>query len=159
MYFGHVFNDCMVRVFLSVIYIYHSLILSYYHRLILLYCLICNPVVISALFWVWTQFLQFLLSPRTFLSGFPQAVYYCPLFIPFSFCGVIMISAVLTQSGDHSVRVSPSCKLSCLLHLSRDIMISAVLTQSGDLSVRVSPSCLLSCLHHRSGQTLFGLDW
>ena len=86
MYFGHVFNDpvwseCACQLF----YIYHSLILSYYHRLILLYCLIYNPVVVSALFWVSTQFLQFLLSPRTFLSGFPQAAYYRPFFILFPF--------------------------------------------------------------------------
>ena len=114
MYFGHVFNDpvwseCVCQLF----YIYHSLILSYYHRHILLYCLIYNPVVVSALFWVSTQFLQFLLNLRIFLSGFPQAMYYHPYFIPFSFSGVVMISAVLSRSGDLSVRVSPSCILSC----------------------------------------------
>ena len=135
MYFDHVFNDPVwSECACQLLYIYHSLILSYYHRLILLYCLIYNPVVISALFWVSTRFLQFLLSPRTFLSGFPQAAYYRPFFIPFSFCSVVMISAVLTRSGDLSVRVSPSCILSCLLHPSSGVIISAVLTRSGDLS-------------------------
>ena len=86
-YFGHVFNNPVWSEFLcQLFYIYHSLILSYYHNFIFLFCLIYNLVVISALFRVSTRFLQFLLSSRTFLSGFPQAAYYCPFFIPFSFC-------------------------------------------------------------------------
>ena len=90
--------------------------------------------------WVLTFLSQLFICPfhHSLLLCFYFSSSEFPVF--YSVYGVVMISAVLTESEDLSVRVSPSCVLSCLLFVR--LILSVV--SSRFLQFLLSPRTFLS---------------